>query len=63
MLTSLGTSQIYVLDQDRALDFDVGKLATEVPEDVDLRFMRWLTLNVSGDPSRGILLECPARRP
>ncbi len=59
MLTSLGTTQIYVLDQEQALDFYVGKLGMEVREDVDLGFMRWLTVNVPGDPGRGILLEVP----
>jgi catechol 2,3-dioxygenase-like lactoylglutathione lyase family enzyme len=59
MLTSLGTSQIYVLDQDQALDFYVGKLGMEVREDVDLGFMRWLTVNVPGDAAHGILLEVP----
>ena len=59
MLTSLGTSQIFVLDQDRALDFYVGKLGMEVREDVDLGFMRWLTVNVPGDQDRGVLLEVP----
>jgi catechol 2,3-dioxygenase-like lactoylglutathione lyase family enzyme len=58
MLNSLGTSQIYVLDQDQALDFYVGKLGMEVREDVDLGFMRWLTVQVPGD-DRGILLEVP----
>ena len=58
MLTSLGTSQIYVPDQDQALDFYVGKLGLEVREDVDLGFMRWLTVQVPGD-DRGILLEVP----
>jgi catechol 2,3-dioxygenase-like lactoylglutathione lyase family enzyme len=59
MLNRLGISQIYVLDQDQALDFYVGKLGLEVREDVDLGFMRWLTVCVPGDPSREILLERP----
>jgi catechol 2,3-dioxygenase-like lactoylglutathione lyase family enzyme len=59
MISSLGTTQIYVLDQDQALDFYVGKLGMEVREDVDLGFMRWLTINLPGDASRGILLEVP----
>jgi catechol 2,3-dioxygenase-like lactoylglutathione lyase family enzyme len=59
MLNSLGTSQIYVTDQDQALDFYVGKLGMEVREDVDLGFMRWLTINVPGQPGREILLEKP----
>jgi catechol 2,3-dioxygenase-like lactoylglutathione lyase family enzyme len=59
MLNALGISQIYVLDQDQALDFYVGKLGLEVREDVDLGFMRWLTVSVPGDNDREILLEKP----
>jgi catechol 2,3-dioxygenase-like lactoylglutathione lyase family enzyme len=59
MLTSLGITQIYVLDQDQALDFYVGKLGLEVHTDADLGFMRWLTINVPGSPDREILLERP----
>jgi predicted enzyme related to lactoylglutathione lyase len=49
---------IYVLDQDQALDFYVGKLGLEVSADVDLGFMRWLTVTVPGE-ERHILLERP----
>jgi len=59
MLNSLGITQIYVLDQDEALDFYVGKLGLEVHTDADLGFMRWLTVNVAGSPEREILLERP----
>ena len=59
MLNSLGITQIYVLDQDQALDFYVGKLGLEVHTDADLGFMRWLTVNVPGAPDREILLERP----
>jgi catechol 2,3-dioxygenase-like lactoylglutathione lyase family enzyme len=59
MFTSIKISQIYVLDQDEALDFYVGKLGLEVNTDTDLGFMRWLTVNVPGDPEREILLEKP----
>ena len=59
MLTSIGISQIYVLDQDQALAFYVGKLGLEVHTDADLGFMRWLTINVPGSPDREILLERP----
>ena len=52
-------SQIFVLDQDEALDFYVGKLGLEVNTDADLGFMRWLTVNVPGHPDREILLEKP----
>lgn len=59
MLTSLRISQIYVLDQQQALDFYVGKLGLEANTDSDLGFMRFLTVNVPGDPERQILLERP----
>src|SRR3954452_24581890 len=59
MLTSLTHSQIYVLDQDQALDFYVGKLGLEVHTDADLGFMRLLTVNVPGAPEREIVLAKP----
>ena len=59
MFTNINVSQIFVLDQDEALDFYVGKLGLEVHTDVDLGFMRWLTVNVPGHPDREILLERP----
>src|SRR5919202_7016413 len=59
MLKSIHLSGIFVLDQDEALDFYVGKLGLEVSNDMDLGFMRWLTVRVPGDPSRDILLEKP----
>ncbi|WP_406064402.1 VOC family protein [Micromonospora sp. NBC_00860] len=59
MFTAITHSQIYVLDQDKALDFYVGKLGLEVNADVDMGFMRWLTVSVPGEPGRQILLEKP----
>jgi catechol 2,3-dioxygenase-like lactoylglutathione lyase family enzyme len=59
MLTTLSRSQIFVLDQDEALDFYVGKLGLTVATDQDLGFMRWLTVSVPGHPDREILLEKP----
>ncbi|MFF1481232.1 VOC family protein [Streptomyces sp. NPDC058301] len=59
MFNAITHSQIFVLDQDEALDFYVGKLGLEVAEDVDLGFMRWLTVRVPGHPDREILLERP----
>jgi catechol 2,3-dioxygenase-like lactoylglutathione lyase family enzyme len=59
MFNSINISQIYVLDQDEALDFYVGKLGLEVNTDADLGFMRWLTVNVPGRSDREILLEKP----
>jgi catechol 2,3-dioxygenase-like lactoylglutathione lyase family enzyme len=61
MFKSLAISQIYVLDQDQALDFYVGKLGLKVKEDQDLGFMRWLTVCVPGDETREILLERPGQ--
>ena len=58
-MNAITRSQIYVLDQDEALDFYVGKLGMEVNTDQDLGFMRWLTVNVPGDRDREILLEKP----
>ncbi|MEV0608655.1 VOC family protein [Polymorphospora rubra] len=59
MLNSIRLSQIYVLDQDEALDFYVAKLGLTVHTDEDLGFMRWLTVCVPGEPDRQILLERP----
>ena len=59
MFTAITQSQIYVLDQDEALDFYVGKLGLEVNTDADLGFMRWLTVSVPGQPEREIVLEKP----
>ena len=59
MLSSLRISQIYVLDQDQAVDFYVGKLGLEINTDQDLGFMRFLTVSVPGDPERQIMLEKP----
>ncbi|MGW4590735.1 VOC family protein [Amycolatopsis thermoflava] len=59
MFNAITLSQIFVTDQDEALDFYVGKLGLEVKVDQDLGFMRWLTVCVPGEPGREILLEKP----
>jgi catechol 2,3-dioxygenase-like lactoylglutathione lyase family enzyme len=59
MLTHINISGVFVLDQDEALDFYVNKLGLEVSNDMDLGFMRWLTVRTPGDTSREILLEKP----
>jgi predicted enzyme related to lactoylglutathione lyase len=59
MYNAISRSQIFVLDQDEALNFYVNVLGLEVAADVDLGFMRWLTVRVPGDPVREILLERP----
>ncbi|GLF97165.1 VOC family protein [Streptomyces yaizuensis] len=59
MFNAITHSAVYVLDQDEALDFYVGKLGLEVNTDLDMGFMRWLTVHVPGHPERQILLEKP----
>jgi len=59
MFNHISRSQLFVLDQDEALDFYVNTLGLEVAADQDLGFMRWLTVRVPGDPVREILLERP----
>jgi catechol 2,3-dioxygenase-like lactoylglutathione lyase family enzyme len=59
MFNAITHSAIFVLDQDEALDFYVNKLGLEVSTDFDMGFMRWLTVNVPGQPDRHILLEKP----
>jgi catechol 2,3-dioxygenase-like lactoylglutathione lyase family enzyme len=58
-MLSITHSSVFVLDQDEALDFYVGKLGLEVNADVDMGFMRWLTVSPPGQPDRQILLEKP----
>jgi catechol 2,3-dioxygenase-like lactoylglutathione lyase family enzyme len=60
MLIAITHSHVWVLDQDEALDFYVGKLGLEVKADIPIGPMRWLTVAVPGDPDREILLELPA---
>lgn len=60
MITHKRLSSIFVLDQDKALDFYVGTLGLEVGADVDLGFMRWLTVRVPGEKQE-LLLERPGR--
>ncbi len=58
MINSVRLTQIFVNDQDEALDFYVGKLGLELKVDADLGFMRWLTVGVPGE-DREIFLEKP----
>ena len=59
MYNAITRSQLFVLDQDQAKDFYVDTLGMEVATDLDLGFMRWLTVRLPGDPGREILLERP----
>ena len=59
MFDSINISHIFVFDQEKALDFYVGKLGLEVSNDMNLGFMRWLTVRVPGEEGRDVLLELP----
>jgi catechol 2,3-dioxygenase-like lactoylglutathione lyase family enzyme len=59
MFQKISITSVYVLDQEEALAFYVGKLGFEVTNDVDLGFMRWLTIALPSDPDRHLLLEVP----
>jgi catechol 2,3-dioxygenase-like lactoylglutathione lyase family enzyme len=58
-INAITLSQVYVLDQDQAVDFYVGKLGLVITNDLDFGFMRWLTVAAPADPTREILLELP----
>ena len=60
MLNSISITQIYVLDQDAALDFYVGKLGFEVKIDQQFGPMRFLTVALPTDTGHAVLLELPA---
>lgn len=55
-ITSLHIRSMPVLDQDQALDFYTGRLGFEKRDDIDLGFMRWLTIGIPGQDT-SILLE------
>ncbi|AFA72251.1 putative glyoxalase/bleomycin resistance protein/dioxygenase [Gordonia polyisoprenivorans VH2] len=59
MITSVAIHSIFVLDHQEALDFYVGALGFEVSSDVDMGFMRWLTIAPPAQPDREILLTVP----
>ncbi len=59
MYNGINMSHIFVLDQDKARDFYVNVLGLEVSNDLDLGFMRWLTVCVPGQKGRDVLLEKP----
>jgi len=58
-LNTLQTTTLHVLDQDEAVDFYCGVLGFEVTNDVDLGFMRWLTVALPSDPGHDVLLSIP----
>jgi catechol 2,3-dioxygenase-like lactoylglutathione lyase family enzyme len=56
MFTGVTHYTIWVTDQDEALEFYVGKLGLEVHTDLQLDFMRWLTVSVPGASQLQIIL-------
>jgi catechol 2,3-dioxygenase-like lactoylglutathione lyase family enzyme len=59
MLKRITHTFMYVLDQDEALDFYVGKLGMVVKTDADLGNMRWLTVALPDDPELELALMVP----
>jgi catechol 2,3-dioxygenase-like lactoylglutathione lyase family enzyme len=59
MITAITHTPVWVTDQDEALAFYVGVLGFEVHTDAQLEFMRFLTINVPGDPDHELLLAVP----
>jgi len=56
MIQRLSHATVYVLDQDRAKDFYVGKLGFEVRTDQTLGSFRWLTVAPKGQPDLELIL-------
>ena len=50
MIRKLSHAPVYVLDQDRAKDFYVGKLGFEVRTDATMGAFRWLTVGPKSQP-------------
>jgi catechol 2,3-dioxygenase-like lactoylglutathione lyase family enzyme len=59
MFNALTHSFIYVLDQDEAIDFYVGKLGLELKTDADLETFRWVTVGVPGATDSELVLATP----
>ena len=55
-ITSMNIRSLPVLDQDEALEFYTTHLGFEVRDDIDLGFMRWLTVGIPGQDT-SLLLE------
>jgi uncharacterized glyoxalase superfamily protein PhnB len=59
MYKTINMSSIFVLDLDKAIDFYVNTLGMKLTNDMDLGFMRWVTVGVPDQPGRDVLLELP----
>ena len=58
-LNSIRITTLHVPDQEEAIAFYCGILGFEVKDDIDMGFMRWLTINLPSDPEHHILLQLP----
>jgi catechol 2,3-dioxygenase-like lactoylglutathione lyase family enzyme len=56
MIQKLSHATVYVLDQDRAKDFYVGKLGFEVRTDQTMGSFRWLTVGSKTQPGVELIL-------
>lgn len=56
MITKLSHATIYVIDQDSAKDFYVGKLGFEVRTDATMGKFRWLTVGPKTQPEIELVL-------
>jgi len=56
MIKKLSHATVYVLDQDRAKDFYVGKLGFEVRTDQSMGGFRWLTVGSKSQPYIELIL-------
>jgi len=59
MFNRITHTSLFVLDQDEALDFYVGKLGMVVHTDADLGVMRFLTVTFPDQPDVQLLLMLP----
>ena len=57
MFSAITHYNLWVTDQDEALEFYVGKLGMEVHTDLRLDFVRWLTVNVPGRRDEQLILS------
>lgn len=55
----LSNANVFVSDQDEALDFCTNRLGFELGEGADLGFMRWLTVHAPGQPEVNVILCDP----
>jgi catechol 2,3-dioxygenase-like lactoylglutathione lyase family enzyme len=59
MFKHITHTTLYVLDQDEALEFYVGKLGMVVHTDADIDVMRYLTVTLPDDDSLELMLLLP----